>query len=199
MWVVKIGGSMGADPSLPQWLELLTQLGGGRVALVCGGGRFADEVRRTQNLWQFDDLSAHNMAVLGMAQTAYQFHALNPQLQLAARRNDIRRVLLSGRTAVWLPFELQRDEPDATTQWSHTSDSIALDLARRLNAERLTVVKSCTVDPEASLVQLSETGVLDARFPVLSEGAPFTIDVLQKNQLDRMRALLLGEVRYLDS
>ena len=29
MWVVKIGGSLNNDPVLPQWLELLAQLGGG--------------------------------------------------------------------------------------------------------------------------------------------------------------------------
>jgi aspartokinase-like uncharacterized kinase len=67
MWVVKIGGSLGQDPLLPQWLTLLTQLGAGRVALVAGGGGFADEARRLHNLWHFGDVAAHNMAVLAMA------------------------------------------------------------------------------------------------------------------------------------
>ena len=48
MWVVKLGGSLTGDPLLPQWLALLAQLGGGRVTVVCGGGRFADEVRHAQ-------------------------------------------------------------------------------------------------------------------------------------------------------
>ena len=51
------------------------------------------EARRLQALWQFDDLAAHNMAVLAMVQTAYQLHALNPDLKLASRKTDIRRVL----------------------------------------------------------------------------------------------------------
>ena len=67
MWVVKIGGSLNTDPLLPEWLELLVQLGGGRVTLVCGGGAFANEVRRAQARWRFDDLAAHNMAVTSMA------------------------------------------------------------------------------------------------------------------------------------
>jgi len=58
MWVVKIGGSMNHDPLLPQWLDLLSQLGGGRVTVVCGGGSFADEVRREQARWHVDDLAA---------------------------------------------------------------------------------------------------------------------------------------------
>jgi aspartokinase-like uncharacterized kinase len=199
MWVVKIGGSLCDDPVLPQWLELLAELGGGRVTVVCGGGSFADEVRRAQAHWQFNDLAAHNMAVLAMAQTAYQLHALNPALLLTTRKTDIRRVLHKGRTALWLPFELQRDEPDGLTHWGATSDTIALDLARKLNAERLVMIKSCVIDPQLSLAELGEAGVLDRGFAASSVGASFPIEIIHKANLARMRALLLGEVSYLDS
>lgn len=199
MWVVKLGGSLCADPLLPAWLELLAQLGGGRVTVVCGGGGFADEVRRVQAHWDFDDLAAHNMAVLAMAQFAYQLHALNPALHLARRKREIPQVLHRGRTALWLPLDLQTDQADARTNWEATSDTIALDLARQLNAEQLVVVKSCSIDPMLSLSQLGEAGVLDAGFARLAQGAPFPIEVLHKAELPRMRALLLGESRYLAS
>jgi 5-(aminomethyl)-3-furanmethanol phosphate kinase len=199
MWVVKIGGSLSADPLLPHWLELLAQLGGGRVTVVCGGGIFADEVRRMQAQWALNDLAAHNMAVLAMAQTAYQMQALNPALQLATRQSDILRVLRKGRTAVWLPLELQRELPDAQTTWDATSDTIALNLARKLNAERLVMVKSCAIDPQLTLAQLGEHGVIDRLFAALSDGADFPIDIMHKAELPRMRALLLGDVRFLDS
>ena len=197
MWVVKLGGSLCADPVLPQWLDLLAQLGGGRVTVVCGGGGFADEVRRTQAHWQFNDLAAHNMAVLAMAQTAYQLNALNPALYLTTSKSDIRRVLHKGQTALWLPFELQREQPDAQTNWEVTSDSLALDLARRFNAERLVVIKSCRIEPKATLAQLSEEGIVDKRFASLAEGAAFPIEILNKDELDAMRALLFGEIRML--
>jgi len=196
MWVVKLGGSLATDPLLPQWLDLLAQLGGGRVTVVSGGGGFADEARRLQGRWHFDDLSAHNMAVLAMAQTAYQMHAMNPGLRLAARKSDISRVLHSGHTALWLPFELQREETDVDTHWGHTSDSIALDLARKLNAERLVVVKSCPIDGSLSIAQLGQAGIVDARFADLSDGAAFPISLLNKGDLGTMRALLLDEGRY---
>ncbi len=198
MWVVKLGGSLCADPLLPQWLDLLAKLGGGRVTVVGGGGSLADEVRRIQARWNFDDLSAHNMAVLAMAQTAYQLHAMNPALQLATRQADISRVLHKGQTAVWLPFELQRDQPDARTHWGATSDTIALDLAHQLNAERLIVVKSCAIDPAMSLAELGEAGVVDRQFAESASGAAFPIAVIHKAELAHMRALLLGELRYLD-
>ena len=199
MWIVKIGGSLCEDPALPAWLDLFGQLGGGRVTLVCGGGRFADEARRTQAQWHLDDLTAHNMAVLAMAQVAYQLHALNPALQLTTSRADIRRVLHKGQTALWLPFELQRDRPDRTANWDFTADSIALDLARRMNAERLVVVKSCAIDPALSLAQLGEAGIVDRGFAALADGTAFPIEFLHKSELERARAMLLGETRSLAS
>jgi aspartokinase-like uncharacterized kinase len=193
MWVVKIGGSLCADPVLPQWLELLTQIGGGRVTVVCGGGTFADEVRRVQAHWQFNDLAAHNMAVLAMAQTAYQLHALNPALQLATRKAEIPALLRRGKTVLWLPLELRRDKPDASTDWDATSDTIALDLAKDLNAEQLVVIKSCAIDPRMTLAELGRAGVLDGQFAERAGDAAFPIVLLHKQQLDTMRALLLGE------
>ena len=195
MWVVKIGGSLNTDPLLPEWLELLVQLGGGRVTLVCGGGAFADEVRRAQARWRFDDLAAHNMAVLAMAQSAYMAWGLNPKLQLATNEAEIRKVLHGGHTALWLPNEWLRSEPDGHTNWDNTGDSIALDLARSLNAERLVVVKSCAIEPAAGLPALAEAGILDRRFVGLADGVAFPIDVIQRAELARMRGLLLGETR----
>jgi len=199
MWVVKLGGSLIADPALPHWLELLAQLGGGRVTIVCGGGSLADEVRRVQALWQFNDLAAHNMAVLAMAQTGYQIHAMNPMLLLAARKSEIATVLHKGRAAIWLPFELQRDAPDGRTNWGATSDTIALDLARDLNAERLVLVKSCAIDPSHTLAQLGIAGVLDEGFGDRALGAAFPIEIMDKSELVRMRSLLLGDPRHLDA
>ena len=196
MWVVKIGGSLCADPLLPEWLDLLVQLGGGRVTVVCGGGSFADEVRRVQAHWQFNDLAAHNMAVLAMAQTAYQLHALNPALQLTARKTEIPQLLRQGKTALWLPLELRRDRPDGRTGWDATSDTIALDLAKHLNAEQLVLVKSCTIDPQMTLGELGEAGVVDPQFAEHAGDAAFPITLLHKNQLATMRALLLGEAAF---
>lgn len=195
MWVVKLGGSLNNDPRLPDWLELLVQLGGGRVAVVCGGGSFADEVRRSQAHWRFDDLPAHNMAVLAMAQTTYLAQALNPRLHLTTSKDGIRKVLHGGHTALWLPLELMRAQADTDTNWDVASDSIALDLARKLNAERLVVVKSCAIDPMASLVELVQVGILDRRFASLGSGAPFPIDIVHRDDLPRMRSLLLADGR----
>ena len=79
MWVVKIGGSLSRDPLLKEWLQHLSEFGGGRVVIVPGGGGFADQAREHQAVWRFDDVAAHNMAVLGMAQYALMMQGLPPE------------------------------------------------------------------------------------------------------------------------
>ena len=106
----------------------------------------------------------------------------------------MRAVLRRGRSAVWLPFELLRERADAITSWDVSSDSLALGLAQRLNAERLLLVKSCAVDPSLTHAQLAEAGVLDRRFATLAEAA-LPVDILQRDELARARAMLIGEAR----
>lgn len=192
MWIVKLGGSLAHDLRLGRWLTLLAELGGGRVTVVPGGGMFADTVRASQRHWNFDDLPAHNMAVLAMAQTAHLFHALEPRLALAADEAGIRRTLHAGQPALWLPFMLLRDAPDLLTSWEVTSDSLALWLARTLNAERLVLVKACKVRPGSTLAELGAQGVLDTRFAQWSREAPFPIEVVEADAMELVRDALLG-------
>ena len=199
MWIVKLGGSLNADPLLPEWLDLLAQLGGGRVTIVCGGGRFADEVRRSQAHWNFDDLPAHNMALLAMAQTAYLAHGLNPRLRLAANLAEIRQVLYSGHTALWLPLDILRDQPGPDANWDVTSDSLAFELAHQLNAERLVLVKACSVDARASLAELGAQGIIDRRFATWASSAALPIEIVHRADLARVRSMLLGDSRTIGS
>ena len=190
MWVIKLGGSLARDPGLVDWLRLAAELGGGRVVVVPGGAAFADAVRAAQAHWGFDDVAAHNMAVLAMAQTAFMLQAIEPRLVLARQDAQIRRALRAGRAALWLPLGLMRAAPDALTSWEVTSDSLALWLARRLHAERLVVVKACPVEPSRTLAELGAAGVLDARFADWAQEAPFSIDIIHRTQTDRVRAWL---------
>lgn len=196
MWVVKLGGSLQSDPALlRRWLELLASLGRGRVVIVPGGGPFVDQVRTTQSQWGFDDLAAHNMAILGMGQSALLLRALRPTLQMAVRDADIRRALRAGHTALWMPLELLREHADELTSWDVTADSLALWLAMRLNAERLVIVKSCAPPPSASVRELVDTGVLDTRFAVMAASAGCAVDVVDKNALNEVQAQLVGGCR----
>ena len=197
MWVVKLGGSLTEQPPeaspLRDWLSMLAQAGAGRVVIVPGGGRFADAVRQAQAQWRFDDLAAHNMAVLAMAQTAHLLCGLNPALQRCDREAELSAVLQQGAVAVWSPIELQRDRADEDTTWDATSDSIALGLALRRRATRLVVVKSCAVDLSASLEQLSAGGIVDRGFAARARGASLHIRVVGQTQRELIRGELLAD------
>ncbi len=192
MWIVKLGGSLAMDPHLTAWLQMLATHGAGRVTVVPGGAAFADAVRMAQAHWCFDDLAAHNMAVLAMAQTAVMLHALEPRIAIATQDAQIRRTMQSGRTALWMPLSMMRDAPDTLTTWEVSSDSLALWLARRLHAERLVLVKSCAVDRRLSLAEQGAAGVIDARFAEWARDAAFAIDLVQRDEIARVRDALLG-------
>ncbi|SAL04101.1 amino acid kinase family protein [Caballeronia ptereochthonis] len=192
MWVVKIGGSLSHDPALREWLTRLWEVGGGRVVIVPGGGDFADAVRQYQREWRFDDLAAHNMCLLAMAQYAILMQGVVPELVLASNENRIRRALRDGRVAVWVPTDLMRSTPDSMTNWDTTSDSLAAWLSTSLNAERLMIVKSCEVGVNAPLEALAADGILDRRFPAYVRDANYIVEIFGKRDAGVMRDRLLN-------
>ncbi|WP_250436157.1 MULTISPECIES: aspartate kinase [unclassified Caballeronia] len=192
MWVVKIGGSLSHDPALREWLTRLWEVGGGRVVIVPGGGDFADAVRQYQQEWHFDDLAAHNMCLLAMAQYAILMQGVVPELVLASNEDRIRRALRDGRVAVWVPTDLMRSTPDSMTNWETTSDSLAAWLSTSLNAERLMIVKSCEVEANAPLEALASKGILDRRFADYVRDANYVVEVLSKSDVGVMRDRLLN-------
>lgn len=186
MRVVKLGGSLLRDPLLPAWLDRIARTG--RIAVVPGGGAFADAARAAQAHWRVDDLAAHNMAVLGMAQFAHLLHSLEPRLALADSVVGLEAQVAAGRAAIWLPLDLQRDAGDALTNWDVTSDSLAAWLALRLGADELVLVKSCPVPADATPAELAAAGIVDRAFPAYAEQcarASIVCRVLDRAELDR--------------
>ncbi|MBS0545613.1 MAG: aspartate kinase [Proteobacteria bacterium] len=178
--IVKLGGSLARDPLLAQWLQLLAVQGGGRVVIVPGGGPFADTAREAQATWQLNDVAAHNMAVLGMAQFGCMLQGLCPALVTARSVGEVERALRMGRVAIWLPFELLRDEPDELTSWDVTSDSLSLWLAGRLGAAHVVLVKSCEIPTVQDWDMLAAAGIVDRRFPALARVARCTVELVAR-------------------
>ncbi|MCB1800413.1 MAG: hypothetical protein KDI82_01875 [Gammaproteobacteria bacterium] len=164
MWVVKLGGSLWQSPWLLRWLERLHETGQ-PVVVVPGGGPFADQVRVVQSYWQFNDRAAHNMALYAMEQMAQMLCALQPACVVASSPEAIHRAQADGGLPVWSPVAMLIDDPAIEADWSITSDSLALWLARRLQAHGVVLVKSATLpDSVADPGQLSREGVVDAAF-----------------------------------
>ena len=181
--VVKLGGSLQNSPQLPPWLALLARLGAGRVVVVPGGGRFTDAARAAQAHWHFDDLHAHNLAVLGMAQLGEVFHALEPALARGRNVAELRRVLAAGGVPVWLPLDLLSEAPGELTTWDTAGDCCAAWLARQLQAQALWLVKCCEVPAGLGLQALCERGIVDRALPRLASLWGGTVQVLEAGHI----------------
>ncbi len=181
MRVIKLGGSLMTDPALlKHGLSVLANTTG---VVVPGGGRFADQVRVEQPYWGFSDVSAHDMAIMAMHQFGRLLLDLQPKLACCHTIEDLNSKAQAAMT-VWLPDyrELQNTELEA--DWSVSSDSIALWLAQYLSAQEVVLVKSASVDPEASLEQMQHDGLLDAGFQALAVKGKVKIKVISKNGFD---------------
>jgi len=193
VWVVKIGGSLARDSVLPHWLAMLAELGAGKLVIVPGGGAFADAGREAQAAWRLDDVAGHNIAVLGMCQYAFMLKGICPSLEVVTDSADVARVVRAGHSALWVPFELLRERPDDITSWDVSSDSLALWLAARLDAERAVLVKSCAIPHATDWSELAALEVVDRRFPEAVRRIRCPVELVSRDELARMRAMLPGE------
>lgn len=161
--VVKLGGSHAFSPHLLAWLRAIEAVAG-RAILVPGGGPFADAVRTAQPAMGFDDVAAHDMALLAMAQYGRALVALGRGLVMADSLGAMHAALAVARVPVWSPMAMLRDA-DIPASWAVTSDSLALFLARLLNAERVVLVKPRAAAADANFPELVREGLVDEAFP----------------------------------
>lgn len=192
MWIVKLGGSLADTADLQSWLGVLACFGGGRVIIVPGGGPFADQVRRSQDLWGFNDRTAHRMALLAMDQYGLMMTGIRSDLKPAASAAALEQVLSQAGVAVWLPSAMTTDNPSIPESWDLTSDSLAAWLANALNAKMLLLVKSVQLSESViTAVKMSGRGWVDPMFPVMTAEGKYETRLMAKNQFDMMERMLL--------
>lgn len=178
--VVKLGGSLMSGGDLDGLVAAIH--GSPRpVAIVCGGGIFADAVRVAQPRLGFSDRLAHRLALDAMSHFAEVVAERWPDLRLVVDPGGIRTAFAEGRLALWHPAAIRTGHPDVPETWEVTSDSLALFVAREIGAARLLLVKSAEVEAVLSgstrengapstaerriLPRLVAAGYLDAAFP----------------------------------
>jgi aspartokinase-like uncharacterized kinase len=189
MWVVKLGGSLYDSAALPTWLDALATVDVPLV-VVPGGGPFADQVRRAQARWRFDDAAGHRMALLAMEQMAVMLAAIDGRYVPVADPSRLRPTLANGRLPVWLPGEQVLASPAIAADWSVTSDSLAAWLASRCDADRLLLVKSAPMPwPGRDVARLQGFGLLDAAFHRFAARLSCPVNLLHRDHPERLRAL----------
>ena len=141
--VVKVGGSLLDHAAhLDAVLATIAAVARDtRVAIVPGGGAFADVVRDADRTFSLPDDAAHWMAILAMDQYAHLLASRRPELALVESLGEIHSAIASGRAPVLAPFRLLRASDPLPHSWDVTSDSLAAWLAGALGAARLVLVK----------------------------------------------------------
>jgi probable H4MPT-linked C1 transfer pathway protein len=142
--VVKVGGSLLDHPDrLDAALSAIASSARDtRVAIVPGGGPFADAVRVTGRTLALPDDAAHWMAILAMDQYAHLLATRHPRLALAESLGSVEPAIAARRVPVIAPFRLLRASDPLPHSWDVTSDSLSAWIAGALGARRLVLVKS---------------------------------------------------------
>ena len=183
MIVIKVGGSLAQSGALINCLNKIEHRYQGRaVIIVPGGGAFADQIRLAQQQWQFDDVTAHHMAILAMQQMALMFKGLVPHWSIASSLSELQQDSHSNKTLIWSPNSAELDQAGVPATWDISSDSLAAWLAKQVSATELILVKSAVIDQQASLEQLAAQQIIDQGFCQQMQDGLFKIRVV--NQQD---------------
>jgi 5-(aminomethyl)-3-furanmethanol phosphate kinase len=179
--VIKLGGSLASAGTLKHCLDSIeTGYANQEVVVVPGGGLFAEQVRLAQSAWQFDNMTAHHMAILAMQQMALLFKALKPHFTLTHHMNGFNPQ--SQQPTIWSPNPQELDAAHIPASWEVTSDSLAAWLAWQIGANALILVKSVPIDADWNLVELTRRGIVDAAFNQFCQQAPFNITLIQADR-----------------
>jgi aspartokinase-like uncharacterized kinase len=171
--VVKVGGRLLTSGRLSSLLTTLGELARTyRLAVVPGGGPFADAVRGACSLHDPGASAAHWMAILAMDQHAHLLAGLQPAARLVTDQDEIAKVQDEGLLPVLAPFRWLQAVDPLPHGWHVTSDSIAAWVAARLSARRLVLLKSLEGVPgtggdivaEAPLRSPALAGIVDEHF-----------------------------------
>ncbi|MEQ1486190.1 uridylate kinase [Methyloglobulus sp.] len=178
MIVIKLGGSLLQSGLFQQCLDKVESCYQGRtVVIVPGGGVFADQVRSLQQQLQFDDRTAHLMAILAMQQMALLIKGLKPRFKIAASISEINKQSNQHNAVIWSPDVVELDNAEIPSSWDITSDSLAAWLAKTLDADELILVKSVNIDIDFDVLKLVQQQIVDVAFHKFTQHTSFTINI----------------------
>jgi aspartokinase-like uncharacterized kinase len=185
MIIIKLGGSLSRSGTLIDCLNAVEKNYQDRaVVIVPGGGGFANQVRLAQQHWQFDDTTAHQMALLAMQQMALLFKGLKPDFVIADTVVSIQDQLSRKKIVIWSPDISELDSAGIEASWDITSDSLAAWLANALSATELVLIKSAAIDASLSLLQLAEQHIVDKAFCDFVAQIDFKIRIVNAQSWD---------------
>jgi len=210
--VIKVGGSLAENPE--RLKALCTKLSEFAkkyaIAVVPGGGRFADVVRDFDKRFTLSSGVSHRMAILGMDQFGLLLSQLIPNSCATYLLDDAKQLSEIRVVPIFLPSRLLFQEDPLENSWDVTSDSIAAYIASRLHAAKVLLVTDVdgifTKDPKKhadaalierlsaeELLKLNKRTSVDLFLPKLLLAAPVDCYVVNGNHPERIAAILAGQ------
>jgi len=184
MRIVKLGGSLLDDPvALTQCLSAIEKAKE-KIVIVPGGGLFANQVRSAQQQWKFNEVVAHEMAILAMKQMALLFNSIKASFVLAETIPAIDQELTRRWVVIWSPDVKVLAASKIENSWDVTSDSLSAWLAGQLNATELIVVKSAEIQQNLTLQQMQDQGLVDKAFSRFTKDTVCNITLINKYRLN---------------
>jgi aspartokinase-like uncharacterized kinase len=210
--VIKIGGSLAENPKALRILcsRLSEYSQKYDLAIVPGGGKFADVVRDYEHDFALSPTKSHHMAILGMDQFALLLTDIMPRSRLIREFQNLKASSESGEARVLLPSALLFEENPLENSWDVTSDSIAAYFAGRLRADNLILITDVdgifTMDPKLhsdaklihvisaeELLALNKRTSVDRYLPKLLLKCSFHCYVVNGKHPERIGSILSGQ------
>jgi aspartokinase-like uncharacterized kinase len=210
--VIKIGGSLAEDPAALR--ALCNRLGEiakkYRIAVVPGGGKFADVIREFDRRYTVSPDISHRMAVLGMDQFGLLLSQIIPNSCAVYLLNDAKQLSETRVVPIFLPSRLMFQEDPLEHSWDVTSDSIAAYIANRLHANKVILATDVdgifTADPKKhsdakllkklsakKLLKLAQRTSVDKFLPKLLLETQLDCCVINGKYPERIDAILAGQ------
>ena len=174
--VVKVGGSLLLRPDLIEALrEWIDDQPPARTVLIFGGGEVIDAIRRLDRLRPGESQRVHWRCV-DLLQATFETAAewfpdwdavdspMPPPDQFWSGIVPSRPAILSVRS-----FYRRGSSSDLPCDWRTTTDAILAELAIRSEADQAVILKSCPVDPNASVNELAQAGIVDPALPLIAD------------------------------
>ena len=160
MWIIKLGGSWQSNPRLNDLLNNLSKFKNVSVTLIAGGGMFAETIRKSQKILNFSDELGHYLALLATENFARVISELNNSFALSENLN---KLTSNKNIKIWLPSKQLKDDKSFLKDWESTSDSVAVWLSKKINAEGVIFIKSVEFrkNLELKAKNLQKKGILD--------------------------------------
>lgn len=197
--VIKIGGSLGQNPELPELMEMVSSLAREHEVLVIpGGGAFADAVRQYDRRFLLGDDTSHRMGIQAMDQFGCMIASMCLTGVLVKDLDDAKKNACAGRVPVLLCHDLICRADELPHSWDVTSDSIAAWVAARIKARQLILLKSVdglfsgagTLITNINLKQLESCRVVDHYFASGLERSGLDLWVVNGRYPHRLEQLL---------